>query len=251
MGKLPQDTILSRDDVNHPPTLELWYIKFTMKPGVGDYEGRKIRVLLVDDHPVVRDGVRLSLRDEPDIEVVGEASDAEEALQGLAELQPDVVLMDLHLPGLSGLDATVQVRAMYPGIKVIILTVHNEGLYLCKALKAGASGYLLKDAPARLIPQTLRAAVLGSAVVPLNMIAGMIASPSGNNGQALEKTGLTSREVEVLGLIAEGNSNREIATRLELAEGTVKKYVQNLIGKLHCKDRAHAAVTALRGGLLD
>ena len=217
----------------------------------GEIDGRKIRVFLVDDHPVVRDGIKLSLRDEPDIVVVGEAGDADEALQRVAEIQPDIVLMDVHLPGRSGLEATVQLKSMYPALKVLILTVHNDPLYLSKALKAGASGYLLKDAPGRLIPQSLRAAILGSSVVPSEMVDGVVPNSSGTRQRALEQSGLTSREIEVLELIAEGFTNRDIAGQLKLAEGTVKKYVQNLIGKLHCKDRAHAAVTALRVGILD
>lgn len=217
----------------------------------GEIDGRKIRVFLVDDHPVVRDGVKLSLRDEPDIEVVGEAGDTEQALQRLAEVRPDVVLMDVHLPGRSGLEATAQLRSMYPALKILILTVHNDPLYLSKALKAGASGYLLKDAPGRLIPQSVRAAMLGCSVVPSEMVDGVVPNSSGNKKRALEQSGLTSRELEVLGLIAEGFTNRDIAEQLRLSEGTVKKYVQNLIGKLHCKDRAHAAVTAMRVGLLD
>ena len=217
----------------------------------GESEDRKIRVFLVDDHPIVRDGVKLSLRDEPDIEVVGEAGDADEALQQLATVRPDIVLMDVQLRKQSGLEATVRLKSMYPALKVLILTVHNDPIYLSKALKAGASGYLLKDAPGRLIPQSLRAALLGSSVIPSEMIAGVVPNPSGIRRHALERSGLTPREIEVLGLIAEGFTNRDIAGQLKLAEGTVKKYVQNLIGKLHCKDRAHAAVTALRVGLLD
>lgn len=208
-----------------------------------------IRVMLVDDHPVVRDGVSLALRDEPDIEVVAVACDAEDALKRMPEVKPDIVLMDVHLPGQSGLDATALLKSMYPEIKVIILTMHSDRLYLSKALQAGAVGYLLKDAPSRLIPQTLRATLLGSSVVPSKMIGEVIATPT-KGTQTVTPPDLTPREVEVLSLIAEGNSNRSIADQLKLAEGTVKKYVQNLIGKLQCKDRAHAAATAVRAGIL-
>lgn len=222
------------------------------------YDGRvlhqpdKIRVLVVDDHQIVRDGIFLALRDEPDLEVVGSAEDAEQALKRVAELRPDIVLMDVSLPGQNGLDATVQLKAMYPKVKVVILTVHDNDLYLAKALKSGASGYLLKDAPSRLIPQSLRAIVLGSTVLPSSLVGGLVENHSSRPLQCkLEEFGLTPRELDVLALIAEGFTNRCIADKLKLAEGTVKKYVQTLISKLNCRDRAHAAVTATRAGLLD
>ena len=218
--------------------------------GVG--EASRIRVMVVDDHQIVRDGIVLTLRDEPDIEVVGVAENAEEALQHVGALCPDIVLMDVSLPGQNGLDASIQLRAMYPRIKIVILTVYDDELYLSKALKSGASGYLLKDAPSRLIPQSLRAVALGSTVVPSGLIEGVVENSNvGATERKLEESGLTLRELDVLGLIAEGHTNRSIAEQLKLAEGTVKKYVQNLIGKLNCRDRAHAAVTATRAGFLD
>lgn len=211
---------------------------------------KRARVLLVDDHPVVRDGLRSNLVDEPTVEVVGEAASGEEALALVAALQPDVVLMDVRLPGLSGLEATRLLADTHPEVRVVMLTIFDEPAYFAEALRSGARGYLLKNSSPELILWAILAAAQGCAVVPASLLQGVAAqAPApGPRGGAEQ---LTQREMEVLRLLADGCGNKAIAARLGLAEPTVKKYMQSVIGKLGVSDRTQAATLAVRLGLVD
>lgn len=210
-----------------------------------------IRVLLVDDHAVVRQGLRLFLGTQPDIEVVGEAADGREALARVAELRPDVVLMDLVLPGLDGIRATEEICRRHPGVRVLVLTSFSEQERVVPALQAGAVGYLLKDVGPDDLARAIRDACAGRVRLhpeAARQLVARVADPGGG-GQPVEE--LTPREREVLRLIARGRSNKEIAAELGIAEKTVKTHVSNILGKLGLQDRTQAAVYAVRQGLAD
>ncbi|MGE0487948.1 MAG: response regulator [Vulcanimicrobiota bacterium] len=208
-----------------------------------------LRVLLVDDHPVVRNGLMLTLADEPGIEIAGAVSTAEEALQIAGQERPDVVVMDIRLPGRSGLEAARELHHRYPELKIVMLTVHGERIYLARALQDGAVGYVLKDAPGEMIVEAIRAAGLGGSLTPTHMLRELV-SQRGHRAHPEGPT-LTARETSVLQLLAEGFSNREIADQMTLAEGTIKKHVQSLMSKLEARSRAHVAARAVRLGLVD
>lgn len=214
-----------------------------------------VRVLIVDDQTVVREGLAAILSTDPEIEVVGLAGDGREALEMTAELQPDVVLMDLKMPVLDGVQATQKLQHRHPGISVLVLSTYADDDWVLSALRAGAAGYLLKDTRR----ETLIAAIKGTAegrsyldptvagTVVRQAVAGQAAVAPGPS--PLEA--LTDRERQVLRLLARGYSNPEIARRLHLARGTVRNYVSAVLQKLGVADRTEAAVEALRRGLLD
>ncbi|HEY7048864.1 MAG TPA: response regulator transcription factor [Jatrophihabitantaceae bacterium] len=211
-----------------------------------------IRVLTVDDQRVVREGLVLVLGLLPDVEVVGTAADGNEAVTRAGELRPDVVLMDLRMPHCDGIDATRRLRETCPDVKVIALTTYADDESVIAALRAGARGYLTKDAGAPEIQQALRQVVADQAVIDpavqhhlVDAIAG-----AGPRPRTDPPAGLTARETEVLGLIAEGLSNAEIATRLVVSEATVKSHINHLLAKIGARDRAHAVTYAYQHGLL-
>ena len=209
-----------------------------------------IRVLIVDDHAVVREGLLTFLELQDDIEVVGEAADGQEALERAAELAPDVILMDLVMPRLDGVGAMRELRATAPSSRVIVLTSFLEDERLLPAIQAGAAGYLLKNAePAELI-RAIRAARRGEAVIDPTAAARLVHALSGGARTAAEAERLTAREREVLRLIAAGQSNKRIARTLGISEKTVKTHVGHVLAKLGVTDRTQAAVLALRDGLL-
>ena len=212
-----------------------------------------LRVMLVDDHPVVRDGIRCALeRADSPIEVVGECGSAEEALSALETREVEVVLMDVRLPGMSGLEATRAILEAHPAVKVVLVTGLESDLFLTEAVKAGASGFLLKGAPGELVAMAVVAAVKGGIIVPPALLSQALARVPGRDVERTQSgPGLSPRELEVLLLLAQGHANKEIASRLNLAESTVKKYVQGVVGKLNARDRTHAATLALRMGLID
>lgn len=219
---------------------------------------RAVRILMIDDHSLVRQGLRTVLAEEPDMEVVAEAESGEQALLLAEQLQPDVALLDLTLPDGNGLEFTRKLCLAYPGLLVIILTIHDNEQYLLEALQAGAAGYLLKDSPHQLIPLAIRTVLATGCVVEKRLIARLLValpsltqSANCEEAQARLDTPLGERELSVLRLIARGRSNREIGDELHLAESTVKKYVQSLKLKLSVKDRAEAAVLGVRLGLVD
>ncbi|MFQ5814323.1 MAG: response regulator [Anaerolineae bacterium] len=217
-----------------------------------------IKTLIVDDHPVVREGFRTMLATDQAIEVVGEASDGLEAIAKVAEQEPDVVLMDILMPNLDGIEATRRIKDQRPSTVVIMLTVYNSDAFVVDAVRAGASGYLLKDTSRDLLIHTIRAATNGGTMIKTSLlyeaISGLI-GPDGtqHRGESLTGAGyekLTDREREVLALVAEGRTNKEIGKALAMAEDTAKKHVQNVIAKLGASDRTHATMLAARAGLI-
>jgi DNA-binding NarL/FixJ family response regulator len=217
-----------------------------------------IRVLLVDDQQLVRIGFRMILEDEPDIEVVGEASDGRQGVEAAARLRPDVVVMDIRMPVMDGVEATRRLAA--PGDdgvrpRVLILTTFDADEYVVEALRAGASGFLLKDVPPAEFAQAIRVVAAGDALLApsitrqlLDRFRDRLPAPSGERHERLRE--LTERELEVLKLVARGLSNREIADRLVLAEPTVKTHVSHALLKLDLRDRAQAVVLAYEAGLV-
>ncbi len=209
-----------------------------------------VRVLLADDEALVRTGLRLILGTEPGFEVVGEAADGEEALRLVAELSPDVLLLDIRMPVLDGLQTTRRLREAGDATAIVILTTFDTDRNVLDALQSGASGFLLKDAPADRLVTALRAAATGDAVFApavARRVADQLARRRTPEGIERLET-LTEREREVLGLMAEGLSNAEIAARLVIGEGTVKTHVARILQKLGVRDRLQAVVLAYRAG---
>lgn len=210
-----------------------------------------IRVLTADDQRVVRDGLALLLGLLPDVEVVGTASDGEEALAMAAELRPDVILMDLRMPRVDGVEATRRLRGS--GVKVVVLTTYADDRSVIDALRAGAVGYLTKDASAEEIQEALRRVLNGQAAldpaVQHHLIDAIASSQPGGAGTPPLPDGLTPREAEVLALIAAGLTNAQIANRLVVSEATVKSHVNHLLPKIGARDRAQAVGYAFKHGL--
>ena len=215
-----------------------------------------IRVLLVDDQPLLRTGFRLILQTEPDIEVVGEAADGEVALAQVRALQPDVVLMDIRMPRMDGVEATRRLSELESPPRVLVLTTYDLDEYVVESLRAGASGFLLKDAPADDLVDAVRVVHRGDAVIApqvtrrlLDRFARHLPAPTAvTSTSALPQ--LTDREHQVLLLVARGLSNAEIAAELVLSETTVKTHVSNLLMKLGLRDRVQAVVLAYERGLV-
>lgn len=210
-----------------------------------------ITVLLVDDHLVVRQGVKAFLVTQPDITVVGEAGSGEEAVKLAAQYIPDVILMDLIMPGMDGVEATRRVKHVSPRSQVVVLTSYHEDEHIFPALKAGALSYILKDISAEELAAAVRKAAAGEAVLHPRVAARVIKELQGKREDALNPfTALSERELEVLKLIADGMSNAEMATKLVLSEKTIKGHVSNILSKLHLADRTQAAVYAWREGVV-
>lgn len=215
-----------------------------------------ITVLIADDHPLLREGLARILATEPGIEVVGEAGSADEALAKVEELRPDVVLMDISMPG-GGLMATREISQRLPDTGVIILTIHDDEQYLYELVRAGAKGYLVKDSEPRRVVEAIRHVHAGGSYLPpdlMDKVLGEFRRLQEGGGTARERprTGaeaLTARELEILQLIVEGRSNAQIAAALYISEKTVKNHITNILRKLDLHDRTQAAVFALRHGL--
>ncbi len=223
------------------------------------------RVLIADDHELVRDGFRRMLGYEEDLEVVGEARDGREAVELCRRLDPDLVLMDVRMPKMDGLEATRAIKAQHPSVSVLVVTTYDNPDYLLEAIKAGAAGYVLKDAPNRQLTNAIRRALDGES--PLNQelasqlirrLAGEAPQPAQEPpstaegrgaGAASLPNGLTLRELEVLGLVALGKTNQEIAEGLFISKATAKVHVRRVIAKLGVSDRTQAVVRALSLGL--
>jgi two-component system, NarL family, response regulator LiaR len=204
-----------------------------------------IRILIADDHSVVRQGLKMFLGLDPDLEVVGEAADGDEAVRKALELQPDVVLMDLLMPKMDGITATATIRRAQPDIEVIALTSVLEDASVVAAVRAGAIGYLLKDTQADELSSAIHAAAAGQV-----RLAPQAAARLMNEVRAPENPEmLTEREIEVLRLLAQGQANKEIARTLHIAEKTVKTHVSNILAKLGLQSRTQAALYALRIGI--
>jgi DNA-binding NarL/FixJ family response regulator len=216
-----------------------------------------IRVLLVDDQSLLRMGFRMILEAEPDIEVAGEAADGATGIRMACTLHPDVVLMDVRMPGLDGIQATASIVASWPASKVLILTTFDLDEYVFAGLKAGASGFLLKDAPPAELLTAIRTVAAGDAVLApsatrrlIDQFVPLLPDPDRQSGRDILLSKLTDREKTVFGQLAAGRSNREIATELHLSEGTVKIHVGRILTKLDLRDRVQAVVLAYESGLI-
>jgi two-component system response regulator DegU len=219
----------------------------------------KIRVLLVDDHPVVREGLRTMLSTALDIEVISEeAVDGLDAVEKANEHRPDVVLMDLRMPNMDGLEATRRIKSQLPSTLIIVLTIYDNDAYIVDAVRAGAGGYLLKDASKDLLIHTIRAVKSGGMLIKTNLLREAMLGLVGATGDqsrekhidATSRNCLTPRECDVLRLVVDGRSNKEIGRALSISEDTAKKHVQIILSKLGVSDRTQAAVKAVRVGLV-
>lgn len=210
-----------------------------------------IRVLLVDDHALFRSGVKALLQRHDDFDVVGEAADSLEGVKRARELKPDVVLLDLHMPGVSGKDAVRLFLEESPDTHVVMLTVSESADDLVDTLRAGASGYLLKNIETDTLLDLIRRAVGGDSVVSAEMTTKLVKGlrAGGGDNVVADKDALSPREHEILGYLAKGASNKEIARALDLAESTVKIHVQHILRKLNLSSRVQAAVYAIEHGL--
>jgi NarL family two-component system response regulator LiaR len=208
-----------------------------------------IRILVVDDHAIVRKGICALLATEPTIEVVGEAQDGQEAIEKAASLQPDVVLMDLVMPGVDGLEATRRIIACQPGVRILVLTSFSGDDKVFPAIQAGALGYLLKDAgPAELI-RAIHQVHRGESSLHPTIARRLLRQLSLSRGRPGDAPALTHREMQVLQLVARGQNNREISDGLGISEATVRSHVSSILGKLDLDSRTQAALYALREGL--
>lgn len=216
-----------------------------------DRTGDTIRVVLVDDHAVVRQGVRTFLGTQPDLQVVGEAGSGEEGVRLCREHTPDVVLVDLVMPGLDGVETTRRIRQASPGTQVLILTSYHDDEHILPAMRAGARSYLLKDVSPEELAQAIRRVAAGGAVLHPTVAAHLVQHLQNPEPRAPNPAAdLSERELEVLRIIAAGLNNAEIARRLYISEKTVKTHVSNILAKLGLEDRTQAAVFAWREGIV-
>jgi two-component system NarL family response regulator len=218
--------------------------------------GDTVRVMICDDHALFRRGLIMVLESEEGIEVIAEAEDGDEAIRKAEEFAPDVVLMDVRMPKVSGIDATRAISEVIPTAKILMLTVSDEEEDLYDAIKAGANGYLLKEISIEEVASAIRAVVTGQSLISPSMASKLLNEFTSLAKRAEERHSvptprLTERELEVLKLVAQGMSNREIATELYISENTVKNHVRNILEKLHLHSRMEAVVYAVREKLLD
>lgn len=220
--------------------------------GVGD----TIRVLVADDHALFRRGLNMILESEGGIDVVADAEDGVEAVDKAIELAPDVVLMDVRMPRLSGIEAATRIRDAVPSAKILMLTVSDEEEDLYEAIKAGANGYLLKEISIEEVADAIRAVIQGQSLISPSMASKLLQefntlSKHADDKQSPHAPRLTERELEVLQLVAQGLSNRKIADKLYISENTVKNHVRNMLEKLHVHSRMEAVLYAMREKLID
>ena len=206
-------------------------------------DANAIRILVVDDHPVVREGVDALVRRQADIRIVAQATNGREGIEQFRAHRPDVTLMDLQMPEMNGLDALIALRGEFPEARIIVLTTYTKDAQVMRAIKAGASAYLLKSALHKELLDTIRSVHAGKKYI----------SPEASFELAEYASGdaLTPAEVRVLNLVAQGNANKEIAERLSLTEDTVKGQVRSILSKLGARDRAHAAIIGVKRGIIE
>ncbi len=220
-------------------------------------EQERIKVLLVDDHTLVREGFAKMLELEPDLAVVGQASDSKEAFELVKKLNPDIVLMDIRLPGITGIEATKKIKEESPKVEIIILSMYNEDEYIFEAIKAGASGYVLKDISKDDLVRAIRVVHSGESLIQPSLAKKVLkefAHLAKDTSQGMAKTPLrelSERELEVLRFVANGNSNKQIADSLLISETTVKAHLRSIFRKLEVSDRAQAVAYAMRKGLVE
>jgi len=210
-----------------------------------------IKLLIADDHLIIRQGLRLILETENDFELVGEASDGNEAISLCKKLKPDVVLMDLRMPNMDGLTAIEKLRVEQPNIAVVILTTFNEDELMLRGLQARAHGYLLKDTDRNTLFNTIRAAARGETLLKPEIMARVLSQQTSTKAKSIEPINLTDRELEVLKAVAEGQRSKEIAAHLNISERTVKAHLASIYGKLGVDSRAAAIAVASHKGLLE
>jgi two-component system NarL family response regulator len=235
------------------PDVEGW---LTAKGKDQAEQGDTLRVMVVDDHALFRRGLEMVLSQEPDIELVGEASDGAEAIQRATELMPDVVLMDVRMPRRSGIEAAGEIKDLLPHVKILMLTISDEEADLYDAIKAGASGYLLKEIPIEEVADAIRSVWQGQSRISPSMASKLLTefaaiSKATNERPQMPAPRLTDREMEVLKLVAQGLNNRDIAKELFISENTVKNHIRNILEKLHLHSRMEAVVYAVREKLLE
>ncbi|MGH2818567.1 MAG: response regulator [Actinomycetota bacterium] len=221
-----------------------------------DQSGEPVRVLIVDDHALFRRGLQMVLEGETDIDVVGEAGDGQEAIERAESTTPDVVLMDVRMPKRSGIEATRTIKDTLPSTKILMLTISDEEADLYEAIKAGASGYLLKEISIEEVADAVRAVHAGQSLISPSMASKLLNEFAAMVKRRDERTQvpgprLTTRELEVLKLVAKGLNNRDIGQELFISENTVKNHVRNILEKLHLHSRMEAVVYAVREKLLD
>ena len=202
----------------------------------------RIRVVIFDDHPIIREGLVALIRTQPDLDIVAEASDGSEAVALYRNQRPDIVLMDLAMPGVGGVEATVSIRKEFPNAKILVLTMRTGDEDIHRALQAGAKGYLLKECSSTQLFEAIRAVHSGRRYIPASVAIQLAERPPASE--------LTDRELQILTRLATGKSNKEIADALEISETTVKGHVSNILVKLGAGDRTEAVVTALKRGIV-
>jgi len=208
-------------------------------------------VLIADDHPIIRDSLRTLIATEPDLKLVGEAVDGEEAVSKTLELKPDVILMDLVMPVKDGLEAISEIKSLLPEVSILVLTSFSDEDKVFPAIRAGALGYLLKDSSPQELLKAIHDVYRGEASLHPSIALQLIREINRPSELPPVENPLSERELEVLKLVAQGLTNQEIATRLVLSEWTVRTHVRNILGKLHLANRTQAALFALREGLAD
>ncbi len=209
-----------------------------------------IKILIVDDHPVVREGIGSMLKREPDFKIVGEATNGLEAIEKVRELSPDVVLMDLRMPEMDGVEAISRIKEERPEIKFIILTTYSDDEYIFKGIAAGARAYLLKDAPREELFKAIRAVSRGESLIQPVVASKVLDRLAELSKKTPSAETLSEREIEVLRLMASGVSNRDIADQLSITQSTVKTHITSIFQKLNVTTRTEAVTTALRKGVI-